>query len=61
MEQRLVSLLWLIYNVGAWGTWIYLTFLDGVIYSFWNWIFILPMNFMQAVMWPMTWLLRAVM
>lgn len=36
-------------------TFVFLTFLDGVRYNWWNWFFIIPLNFVLAEMWPLYW------
>lgn len=43
------------YEVGALGTWAYLTFFDGFNYTWWNWIFVVPLNFFIAQFWPAYW------
>lgn len=38
------------------GTAIYLTFFDGVVYTWWNWIIIVPINMFLGMIWPLYWL-----
>lgn len=33
----------------------YLTFLDGYIYTAWNWIFAIPANIFLGTIWPIYW------
>ncbi|MGU9992735.1 hypothetical protein D0839_16290 [Bordetella avium] len=37
------------------ATFIFLTFFDGVIYNWWNWLIILPLNGFLATIWPIYW------
>lgn len=37
------------------ATFIFLTFFDGLSYTWWNWIFILPLNGFLATIWPIYW------
>ncbi len=32
------------YQIGAWGTFGYLTFFDGYAYTWWNWLIAVPVN-----------------
>lgn len=49
------SALWIIYWIGNFATFIKLTFLDGYVYNWWNWIIALPVNEFLAAMWPLYW------
>jgi hypothetical protein len=48
-------LMW-IYNIGAIGTFVYLTFFDGYRYNVWNWIIAIPVNMFMAGIWPIYWI-----
>lgn len=37
------------------GTFIYLTFLSGYVYTWWNWIIVIPINVFLATIWPVYW------
>lgn len=37
------------------ATFIYLTFFDGYVYNWWNWIIALPVNGFLATIWPLYW------
>ncbi len=51
-----------VWQLGSVATFIYLTFLDGAVYNFWNWIVLLPINLFLGEIWPIYWLvLRPVM
>jgi hypothetical protein len=43
------------YAVGYLVTLIKLTFLDCYPYTWWNWIFVLPINVAEATIWPVYW------
>ncbi len=45
----------LLYIVGNIGTFIKLTFFDGYVYTWWNWIIVIPINEFLASMWPLYW------
>ena len=47
----------IIYFLGDIATFIYLTFFDGYIYNWWNWIVAIPINFSLASIWPLYWLI----
>ena len=34
---------------------IYLTFLSGYVYTWWNWIIAVPINIFLATIWPIYW------
>lgn len=45
---------WLLGNI---ATFIKLTFLDDYQYTWWNWIFVIPINEFLAAIWPIYWLI----
>lgn len=45
------------YLIGQTGTFLYLTFLDGYVYTAWNWIIALPVNVFLSMIWPIYWAL----
>ncbi|WP_152986850.1 hypothetical protein [Pseudovibrio sp. POLY-S9] len=51
------SLLFIGYQLAALGTLVYLMFLDGYQYNWWNWIVAVPINFFLAEIWPIYWAL----
>ncbi|KDA03726.1 hypothetical protein HOC_04577 [Hyphomonas oceanitis SCH89] len=51
------ALLMLIYNVGAIGTFVFLTFFDGYRYNAWNWIIAIPVKMFMAGIWPIYWII----
>ena len=53
-DNILVSL----YIVGNILTFIYLTFFDGYIYTWWNWIIAIPINGFLSTIWPINWILH---
>ena len=40
------------YILGDPGTFIYLTFFDGYVYTDWNWIIAVPANLVLSMIWP---------
>lgn len=55
MRGALGGILLLAYYIGAPITFIYLTFFDGYQYTWWNWIFVVPINGFLSAMWPIYW------
>jgi len=47
-------ILW-VYIIGNVATFCKLTFFDGYIYNWWNWIIVLPINEFLASIWPLYW------
>ena len=45
----------LVWQVGSIATFIKLTFLDGYIYTWWNWIIAVPINIFLGEIWPIYW------
>lgn len=43
------------YYLGAFATFGKLTFFDHYIYTWWNWIIVLPINAFLATIWPIYW------
>jgi len=43
------------YILGQIATMVYLTFLDGYAYTWWNWIIALPVNLFLSTIWPLYW------
>lgn len=52
----------LVYQLVAVATFIYLTFFDGYGYTWWNWLIAVPVNLLLGEIWPIYWLiLRPIM
>lgn len=45
------------YQLGAFATLIVLLFFNGEVWTWWNWIFIIPVSFILAELWPGVWLI----
>jgi hypothetical protein len=45
------------WQVGGLATFIYLTFFDGYVYTWWNWMIAIPVNLFMAEIWPVYWLI----
>lgn len=50
--QLAVFYIWLI---GSFVTFIKLTFFDDYIYTWWNWIIVIPINGLIGTIWPIYW------
>lgn len=37
-------------------TFIFLTFFDGYVYTWWNWLIAVPINIFLSTLWPIYWL-----
>ncbi len=46
---------WAIYSLCSAFTFIFLMFLDGYVYTWWNWAIALPINAFLAAVWPIYW------
>lgn len=44
-----------VWLLGDLATFIYLTFFDGYVYTWLNWIFVLPANVFLSTIWPIYW------
>lgn len=52
MKQNIFTL---IYAAATLGTTLYLTFFDGYIYTWWNWLIAVPVNIFLGTIWPIYW------
>ncbi len=43
------------YAAGSLATFVYLTFLDGYVYTAWNWLVAVPVNLFLSMIWPAYW------
>lgn len=50
------SLIWT-WQIGSLATLVYLLAFDGVRYTWWNWLVIVPINLFLAEIWPLYWLI----
>jgi L-lactate permease len=48
---------YLVYNSGAVVTFGKLTFFDGYIYNWWNWIIAVAVNGFLSTIWPLYWII----
>ena len=53
--EKLGVLVLIVYEVIATITFVYLTFFDGYVYTWWNWLIALPCNGILAEIWPLYW------
>ena len=44
-----------IFLIGDLATFVYLTFFNGYVYTWWNWIIVIPINIFLASIWPLYW------
>lgn len=49
------AVLFLLYEIGGIGTFLYLTFFDGYDYTAWNWLIAVPVNLFLGQIWPIYW------
>lgn len=49
------QLVLLLYAVAGAATFVYLTFFDGYVYNFWNWLVAVPVNVFLSHIWPIYW------
>jgi len=56
-DDTFAGLLFLFYELIALGTFVFLTFLDGYVYNWWNWAIALPVNGFLGEIWPIYWLI----
>jgi len=49
-------LILLYFGVDA-ATFVYLTFFDGYVYTWWNWLIAVPINIFLSTIWPIYWLI----
>lgn len=49
------SIFFYIYQLVSIGTAIFLSFFDGYIYTWWNWIIVIPINLFLGEIWPIYW------
>ena len=55
MKDWFVVLLYILYHIGAVATFGFLTFFDGTVYNWWNWLIIVPVNLFLGEIWPIYW------
>lgn len=46
-----------IYEAVATATFVFLTFFDGYVYNWWNWVVAIPVNLFLSEIWPIFWLI----
>lgn len=56
MKEAAATAIAFVYYGGGLATWVYLTFLDGYAYNWWNWIVALSANSVLSMIWPIYWL-----
>ena len=48
---------WVVFwQIGSVATFIKLSFFDGYVYNWWNWIIAIPVNLFLGEIWPIYWL-----
>lgn len=55
MREQLLMAGAVLYGLADLATMVYLTFLDCYVYTWWNWLVALPLNFVLATVWPVYW------
>lgn len=51
------TVLWTIYWIGNFATFIKLMFFDDYPYNWWNWIIAIPINEFLSAIWPIYWVI----
>ncbi len=51
------ALAFMAWQAAAVATFVKLTFFDGYIYTWWNWLIAVPVNMFMAEIWPIYWLI----
>ncbi len=54
-RNRLKSLALWAYFAIDFSTFVYLTLFDGYVYTWWNWLIVVPLNAILSTMWPIYW------
>lgn len=57
LKSNASGMLGLGYQLAALYTFVRLTFFDGYVYNWWNWIIAIPVNGFMAEIWPIYWFL----
>jgi hypothetical protein len=57
MNSRAANTLMNLYGLVAFGTFAFLTFFDHYSYTAWNWLLVVPINFLLGAIWPIYWLI----
>lgn len=52
--ERIALAVW---ALGSLATFAYLTFLDGYVYTWWNWLIAIPVNIFLGSIWPLYWII----
>jgi len=55
MKNAMVATLFWVYQAGALGTLVFLTFFDNYAYTWWNWVIAVPINIFLGEIWPIYW------
>jgi hypothetical protein len=53
VDSKWGSIAYLVWLIGANVSFIFLTLLDGYVYTWWNWIIALPVNAFLSMIWPL--------
>jgi len=54
-NEAAVNFLGIIYTLGSFINFIYITFFDGYIYTWWNFVIAIPVNILLSTIWPIYW------
>lgn len=46
----------MLYGLGLFATFVFLTFFDGYEYNTWNWLIAVPVNIFLSAIWPIYWI-----
>lgn len=45
------------WQIASVATLVFLTWFDGYVYNWWNWLIAIPCNFILSEIWPVYWLI----
>ena len=55
MSDKLAILGFWLWKIGSVATFGYLTFFSGYVYTWWNWLIVVPINMFLGAIWPIYW------
>lgn len=52
-----MRILLVLYQLASTATFVFLTFFDNYVYTWWNWLIAIPVNVFLCEIWPIYWLI----
>lgn len=56
-SETTLQLIVCVWQIGSLLTFVNLTLLDGYVYTWWNWLIVVPINAFLSEIWPIYWLI----